>query len=101
MPEDFVKLGFTPPSQLERVRRSNLTEGLSFVLRQVHPLPPLMVVYHPSNLTEGLSFVLWQLSQGGGGKKLSARVADEMRQKYDPDGAMSPDEVRRAARRTP
>ena len=35
MPQDFVNLGFTPPSQLERVRASNLTEGLSFVLRQV------------------------------------------------------------------
>ena len=72
MPEDFVKLGFTPADQLERVRRSNLTEGLSFVLRQ--------------------------LSQGGGGKKLSARVREEMRQKYDPDGTMSLEEVRAAAR---
>eukprot|EP00965_Chrysotila_dentata_P208266 6184602-Pleurochrysis_carterae.AAC.4 len=29
--QDFVNLGFTPPDQLERVRNSNLTEGLSFV----------------------------------------------------------------------
>ena len=35
MPLDFVNLGFTPPEQLERVRNSNLTEGLSFVLRQL------------------------------------------------------------------
>ena len=47
MPDDFVNLGFTPPDQLERVRASNLTEGLSFVLRQ--------------------------LSQGGGGKKLQVQ----------------------------
>ena len=35
MPNDFVQLGFTPPEQLERVKASNLTEGLSFVLRLV------------------------------------------------------------------
>merc|ERR1719502_38190 len=51
MPEDFVNLGFTPEDQLERVRQSNLTEGLSFVLRQ--------------------------LSQGGGGKKIGERVKEE------------------------
>ncbi|KAL1530023.1 hypothetical protein AB1Y20_000948 [Prymnesium parvum] len=72
MPEDFVKLGFTPPDQLERVRASNLTEGLSFVLRQ--------------------------LSQGGGGKKLQARVRDEWREKYDPDGTMSTEELREKVR---
>ena len=35
MPNDFVQLGFTPPDQLERVKASNLTEGLAFVLRQL------------------------------------------------------------------
>merc|ERR1740139_1387745 len=63
MPNDFVQLGFTPPEQLERVKASNLTEGLSFVLRQ--------------------------LSQGGGGKKLTERVREEWRDKYDPDGRLS------------
>ena len=72
MPDDFVRLGFTPPEQLERVRASNLTEGLSFVLRQ--------------------------LSQGGGGKKLQARVRDEWREQYDPDGLLSKEELRAKVR---
>ena len=72
MPNDFVQLGFTPPEQLERVRQSNLTEGLSFVLRQ--------------------------LSQGGGGKKITERVRAEWREKYDPDGTLSPDELRQKVR---
>ena len=72
MPLDFVNLGFTPPEQLERVRASNLTEGLSFVLRQ--------------------------LSQGGGGKKLQERVRSEWREKYDPDGRMSKEELRERVR---
>merc|ERR1719163_401257 len=58
MPDDFVNLGFTPPDQLERVRASNLTEGLAFVLRQ--------------------------LSAGGGNKKMGERVKDEWREKYGP-----------------
>jgi len=72
MPQDFVNLGFTPPSQLERVRASNLTEGLSFVLRQ--------------------------LSQGGGGKKLQQRVREEWKERYDPDGSLSVEELRVKAR---
>ena len=72
MPADFVNLGFTPPEQLERVRQSNLTEGLSFVLRQ--------------------------LSQGGGGKKLTERVRQEWREKYDPDNKLSIEELRAVAR---
>merc|ERR1719171_3331862 len=72
MPDDFVRLGFTPPEQLERVRASNLTEGLSFVLRQ--------------------------LSQGGGGKKLQARVRQEWRDRYDPSGELSLEELRAKAR---
>ncbi|EOD40871.1 hypothetical protein EMIHUDRAFT_454112 [Emiliania huxleyi CCMP1516] len=72
MPDDFVRLGFTPPEQLERVRASNLTEGLSFVLRQ--------------------------LSQGGGGKKLQARVRDEWREQYDPGGLLSKEELRAKVR---
>ena len=72
MPQDFVNLGFTPEDQLERVRSSNLTEGLSFVLRQ--------------------------LSQGGGGKKVTERVRAEMREKYDPDGELTLDEIRQKGR---
>ena len=72
MPQDFVNLGFTPAEQIERVRASNLTEGLSFVLRQ--------------------------LSQGGGGKKLTERVREEWREKYDPAGELSAEELRAKAR---
>jgi predicted unusual protein kinase regulating ubiquinone biosynthesis (AarF/ABC1/UbiB family) len=72
MPADFVKLGFTPEDQLERLYASNLTEGLSFVLRQ--------------------------LSQGGGGKKLQQRVREEWRQKYDPEGKLTLEEMRAKAR---
>ena len=72
MPLDFVRLGFTPEAQLERVRASNLTEGLSFVLRQ--------------------------LSQGGGGKKLQARVRAEWQEKYGPSGSMSKEELRERVR---
>jgi predicted unusual protein kinase regulating ubiquinone biosynthesis (AarF/ABC1/UbiB family) len=72
MPQDFVNLGFTPPDQLERVRASNITEGLAFVLRQ--------------------------LNQGGGGKKLTSRVREEMKAKYDPEGVLSTEEVREMAK---
>ena len=72
MPADFVNLGFTPPEQLERVRASNLTEGLSFVLRQ--------------------------LSQGGGGKKLQARVREEWAEKYDAEGRLTQEELRERVR---
>mmetsp|Transcript_17047 Transcript_17047/g.31996 ORF Transcript_17047/g.31996 Transcript_17047/m.31996 type:complete len:944 (+) Transcript_17047:63-2894(+) len=72
MPQDFVNLGFTPPDQLERVRQSNLADGLSFVLRQ--------------------------LSQGGGGKKLTERVREEWREQYDPEGKMTPEELRAVVR---
>ena len=51
-----------------------------------------------SNLTEGLSFVLRQLSQGGGGKKITERVRAEWREKYDPDGTLSADELRQKVR---
>jgi hypothetical protein len=52
-----------------------------------------------SNLTEGLSFVLRQLSQGGGGKKLQARVREEWREKYDPENKLSADELREKVRK--
>ena len=51
-----------------------------------------------SNLTEGLAFVLRQLSQGGGGKKLTERVRAEWREKYDPEGVLSVEELRQKAR---
>ena len=42
--------------------------------------------------------MLRQLSQGGGGKKLTERVREEWRDKYDPDGRLSVEELRQAAR---
>jgi predicted unusual protein kinase regulating ubiquinone biosynthesis (AarF/ABC1/UbiB family) len=70
MPEDFVALGFTPADQLERVKSSNLGEGLAFVLRQ--------------------------LSAGGGGKKVQGRVLDEWRERYGAE--LSVEQLREAAR---
>merc|ERR1719287_410747 len=35
IPRDFVNLGFTPPDKLERVANSGITDGLSFMLRQL------------------------------------------------------------------
>ena len=70
MPQDFVNLQFSPPDQLNRLRQSNLTEGLSFVLRQ--------------------------LSQGGGGKKIQARVREEWRGRYGDN--LSPEELREKVR---
>lgn len=70
MPMDFVNLGFTPPDKLEQVRRSGMTEGLSFVLRQ--------------------------LSQGGGAKKMGSRVLSEFKERYGDD--LSDEELRAKAR---
>eukprot|EP00746_Dinoflagellata_sp_MGD_P029031 gnl/MRDRNA2_/MRDRNA2_168700_c0_seq1.p1 gnl/MRDRNA2_/MRDRNA2_168700_c0~~gnl/MRDRNA2_/MRDRNA2_168700_c0_seq1.p1 ORF type:complete len:946 (+),score=191.60 gnl/MRDRNA2_/MRDRNA2_168700_c0_seq1:80-2917(+) len=72
MPKDFVNLGFSPPNALDKLKASNLTEGLSFALRQ--------------------------LSQGGGGKKLRERVRSEWMQKYDPEGKLSKEELRAKVR---
>ena len=114
MPRDFVNLGFTPESQLERVRQvCHATPGLTphtpGLTPHTPPLTPHPTHHHSpvispvsrvrqSNLTEGLSFVLRQLSQGGGGKKITERVRAEWREKYDPDGTLSPDELRQKVR---
>uniref|UniRef100_A0A7S3JTX7 ABC1 atypical kinase-like domain-containing protein n=1 Tax=Aureoumbra lagunensis TaxID=44058 RepID=A0A7S3JTX7_9STRA len=69
VPNDFVNLGFTPPDQLERVRNSGITDGLSFMLRQ--------------------------LSEGGGAKKVQQRVKAEFIERY---GDVSDEELRARAR---
>ena len=105
MPRDFVNLGFTPESQLERVRQvGHAIPGLTPHTPHLTPTPhtphnsPVISCARQSNLTEGLSFVLRQLSQGGGGKKITERVRAEWREKYDPDGTLSPDELRQKVR---
>jgi predicted unusual protein kinase regulating ubiquinone biosynthesis (AarF/ABC1/UbiB family) len=70
VPNDFVNLGFSPPEKLEQLKRSGITEGLSFAFRQ--------------------------LSQGGGPSKLRDRVKDEFRQRYGAD--LSDEELRAKAR---
>ena len=97
MPRDFVNLGFTPESQLERVRQVPRHPHLAPTPHSAHNSPVISRV-RQSNLTEGLSFVLRQLSQGGGGKKITERVRAEWREKYDPDGTLSPDELRQKVR---
>lgn len=72
LPRDFVNLGFSPPNALSKLRDSNLTEGLSFALRQ--------------------------LSKGGGGKKLRDRVREEWKAQYDPEGKLTKEELRAKVR---
>ena len=55
MPNDFVQLGFTPPEQLERVKASNLTEGLSFVLRQLSQARSLVITPYRGPLLRATS----------------------------------------------
>ena len=69
IPKDFVNLGFTPPDKLERVANSGITDGLSFMLRQ--------------------------LSGGGGAKAMQQRVRKELQDRY---GTEDKDEIRKLAR---
>ena len=69
IPSDFVNLGFTPPEKLEKVRSSGITDGLSFMLRQ--------------------------LSAGGGPSKIRERVKAEFVERY---GDISDEELRQKAR---
>mmetsp|Transcript_20979 Transcript_20979/g.72254 ORF Transcript_20979/g.72254 Transcript_20979/m.72254 type:complete len:940 (-) Transcript_20979:437-3256(-) len=69
VPQDFVNLGFTPPDKLEQVRSSGVTDGLSFMLRQ--------------------------LSGGGGPSKIRERVKAEFVTLY---GDVSDEELREKAR---
>ena len=69
IPRDFVNLGFTPPDKLERVANSGITDGLSFMLRQ--------------------------LSGGGGAKAMQQRVRAELQERY---GTEDKDEIRKLAR---
>merc|ERR1719446_1363756 len=70
MPEDFVKLGFTPPDKLDKVKNSGLTEGLAFALRQ--------------------------LNKGGGPAQIQARVKEEFKERYGSD--LTDEELRDRAR---
>ncbi len=70
LPQDFVNLGFSPKDKLDKVKSSGLTEGLSFILRQ--------------------------LNKGGGPKKITERVKEEFKAKYGEN--LSDDELRVKAR---
>ena len=70
LPQDFVNLGFSPKDKLDKVKSSGLTEGLSFILRQ--------------------------LNKGGGPKKIGERVKEEFKAKYGEN--LSDDELRVKAR---
>jgi hypothetical protein len=70
MPADFINLGFSPNDKLAQLKKSGLTEGLSFALRQ--------------------------LRRGGGSKKIQERVKNEFRSRYGED--LSDDELRLKAR---
>jgi len=70
IPQDFVNLGFTPPDKLEQVKTSGMTEGVSFVLRQ--------------------------LGKGGGPKKMGERVLEELKERYGDD--LTADQLREKAR---
>jgi len=69
IPKDFVNLGFTPPDKLEKVANSGITDGLSFMLRQ--------------------------LSGGGGAKEMQKRVRAELVERY---GTEDSEEIRKRAR---
>lgn len=56
LPQDFVNLGATPADKIDRIRESGITEGFSFVMKQ--------------------------LSQGGGPTKIRERLQAEFRSKY-------------------
>eukprot|EP01041_Mallomonas_annulata_P007088 gene7088-14420_t len=70
LPEDFVNIGFSPPEKLAQLKNSGLTEGLSFVLRQ--------------------------LNKGGGPSKIRDRVKEEFKSRYGE--SLSDEELRAAAR---
>lgn len=70
IPQDFVNLGFTPADKLEQVRNSGMTEGVSFVLRQ--------------------------LGKGGGPKKMGERVLEELKERYGDD--LTTEQLREKAR---
>lgn len=70
IPQDFVNLGFTPANKLEQVKSSGMTEGVSFVLRQ--------------------------LGKGGGPKKMGENVLQELKERYGDD--LTTEELRDKAR---
>ena len=69
IPQDFVNLGFTPPDQLERVKNSGITDGFSFMLKQ--------------------------LSGGGGAKQVQQRLQSTFEERY---GTTDKEEIREMAR---
>eukprot|EP01036_Dinobryon_divergens_P032886 gene32886-42564_t len=56
LPEDFVKIGATPPDRIDDVRRSGMAEGFAFAMKQ--------------------------LSKGGGPAKIRDRLREEYQKKY-------------------
>lgn len=70
IPQDFINLGFSPPDKLERLKRSGLTDGFAFTLRQ--------------------------LSGGGGAKKTQERLKQSLLERYGDN--LSDDELRKKAR---
>ncbi len=55
VPQDFVNMGFSPSNQLDKLKKSGVTEGLSFMFRQ--------------------------LGKGGGPNKIRERVKEELQQR--------------------
>ena len=70
LPLDFVNLGFSPSSKLDKLKSSGITDGLSFLLRQ--------------------------LSKGGGPTKIRDRVKEEFKSRYGE--GLTDDELRLRAR---
>lgn len=70
MPADFINLGFSPDDKLAQLKKSGLTEGLSFALRQ--------------------------LRRGGGAKKIQERFKNEFKSRYGEN--LTDDELRLKAR---
>lgn len=68
LPEDFVKLGATPPDKLEEVRKSGIAEGFALIMKQ--------------------------LGKGGGPQAITEHLRAEFKSLY---GDLSDDELRQKA----
>lgn len=69
LPEDFVKLGMTPPDRLEDVRRAGIAKGFAVIMRQ--------------------------LGKGGGPKHITDGLRKEFRERY---GDLSDEELTQIAK---
>lgn len=72
LPEDFVKLGATPPDRLEDVRRSGISKGFAVIMRQ------LSKGGGPSKLTDGLRVEFKARYGDLSDSELSKRATEEM-----------------------